>query len=91
MSFLLSSSVAPLARLVEVGEDERGHGLAANALPLGLRHGLLDQRLDVEALGGGAARTTAECRPSRQWSCATSAASSAVSTRAETGGPPSAR
>ena len=77
---------------MEVGEDERRHLLAGDALLVRLGERPLDQRLDVvEAVrrragragsrrGGRAASAPARSR----------AASAADSTRAETGGPPCA-
>ena len=81
---------AAAALAVKPGEHERGHCAAANACSLGLGERLRDQRLDVvEALSGGRPRRRPP-PPSFQCARAMRAASAAVSTRAETGGPPRA-
>ena len=81
---------ATLAPLVQPREHERRHAARGDPLPLRLGDGLLDQLLDLEALVGRAAEQ--ESRAAERPVCVRprAAASAAVSTRAETGGPPSA-
>ncbi len=75
--------------LVEIGEDERRHGLARDAQACCLGDGVLDQRRDVEALVRCAAdqdRVTAEAPVG----VGDAREVGDVSTRADTGGPPAA-
>ena len=82
---------APAALAVQVGEDERRHALAVHALGRRCRERLLDQRLDVvEALVRRAAEQQAAAAELPVRAPRSGAASAAVSTRAETGGPPCA-
>ena len=77
----------PAALLVQSGEDERRQALAGRAELLGLGQRALDQRRRRRCSRGGGLREQDAAPPSSQCAAAMPRASSADSTRCETGGP----